>query len=271
MFGYFKMDADCPTAIGEHYKKYYCFLCRALEKYYGQLSRCLLSYDVALLLLLFAEEEFLSPVPKINCFRKSPQLKHSLTETIAQQIATLHVLLIAAKLDDDIRDEGSFTAKAAQAAAALPIAKAKKTDPLMWQIIKEEYIALREQEKKNDSLDRLEQRFSRMMVRIGTECFGLSDPAKITALDFAARWLYFIDAVDDLDDNRKKNTFNPFYGCGSFYELKNQQYMDLSAHFQQLYQNVSKLAGADNAQVLNYILFNKVPTETIHVLLKERA
>ena len=38
MFGYFKMDADCPTAIGEHYKKFYCFLCRSLEKYYGQLS-----------------------------------------------------------------------------------------------------------------------------------------------------------------------------------------------------------------------------------------
>ena len=271
MFGYFKMDADCPAAIGEHYKKYYCFLCRALEKYYGQLSRCLLSYDVALLLLLFAEDQFLSQVPKINCFRKSTQLKQSLTETIARQIATLHVLLIAAKLDDDIRDEGSLAAKAAQTAAAIPIVRAKKTDPQMWQIIKEEYIALREQEKRNDSLEGLEQRFSRMMVRIGTERFGLSDPTKIMALDFAARWLYFIDAVDDLDDNRKKNTFNPFCGCGSFHKLKNQHYMDLSAHFQQLYQNISKLPGTENAQVLNYILFNKVPTETIHVLLKERA
>lgn len=271
MFGYFKMDADCPTAVGEHYKKYYCFLCRALEKYYGQLSRCLLSYDVALLLLLFSEEGFLSQVPKIGCIRKTPQLKQSLTDAAAKKIATLHILLIAAKLDDDIRDEGGFVAKAAKTAAAGHIAKAKKTDPKMWQIIKEEYIALHELEKQNGALEALEQQFARMMVRVGTERFGLSDPEKIAALELAARWLYFIDAVDDLDENRKEGTFNPFVGCGSFRELKNRRYLELSAHFQQLYRDVKKLPGEENALVLNYILFTKVPTETIRVLLKERA
>lgn len=271
MFGYFKMDADCPTAIGEHYKKYYCYLCRSLEKHYGQLSRCLLSYDVALLLLLFSEEGFLGQVPKIGCFRKTAQLKESLADPVALQIATLHILLIAAKLDDDIRDEGSFAAKAAQLAAAGHIAKAKRVDPEMWQIIKEEYINLRQLEKENRSLEELEACFARMMLRVGTERFGLRSADKLAALELAAKWLYFIDAVDDLDENLKEKTFNPFTGCGSFAQLKNRQYPELSAHFHQLYQAVRKLPGADNAQVLNYILFTKVPTETVRVLLKERA
>ena len=271
MFGYFKVDADCPLDIGEHYKKYYCFLCRALEKYYGQLSRCLLSFDVALLLLIFAQEDYLSEIPKIHCFRKGKPLSQALTDDIAKKIATLHILLIAAKLDDDIRDEGGMLSKAAKTAAAGHIAKAVKNDPQMWQIIKGEYLMLHELEKQNATLDALEKQFSRMMVRVGTECFGLSDPDKINALDFAARWLYFIDAVDDLDENRKENTFNPFSGYGSFHVLKNRNYMELSNHFRQLYDKTVELPGNDNAKVLNYILFSKVPTETIRVLLKERA
>ena len=270
MFGYFKMDADCPTAIGEHYKKFYCFLCRSLEKYYGQLSRCLLSYDVALLLLLFTEEGFLSQVPKIGCLRKTPELKQSLTEEVSRKIATLHVLLVAAKLDDDIRDEGSFAAKAAQLAASGQISKAKKTEPEMWEIIRDEYIALRELEKQNAPLDALEQQFSRMMVLVGARCFGLQDPQRLKALDFAARWLYFIDAVDDLDENLAEKTFNPLASFGSFRDMKRLHYRELAAHFQQLHSQATRLAGADNAQVLNYILFTKVPTETIHVLLKVR-
>ncbi len=271
MFGYFKMDADCPREIVEHYKKYYCFLCRSLEKHYGQLSRCTLSYDVALLLLLFSEEGFLSDINKIHCFRKCSQLKSALTEENSLKIATLHILLIAAKLDDDIRDENSFLAKTAKTVVSGHIAKAKSREPLMWQIIKEEYMALHELEKEKAALEALELQFSRMMVRVGTECFGLSDPSRIAALDFAARWLYFIDAVDDLDENIKEQVFNPFSAHESVDVLKNKKYLELSKHFDQLYGHVIMLAGKENARVINYILFTKVPTETIRVLLKERS
>lgn len=216
------------------------------------------------------EEGFLSQVPKIGCLRKTPELKQSLTEEVSRKIATLHVLLVAAKLDDDIRDEGSFAAKAAQLAASGQISKAKKTEPEMWEIIRDEYIALRELEKQNAPLDALEQQFSRMMVLVGTRCFGLQDPQRLKALDFAARWLYFIDAVDDLDENLAEKTFNPLASFGSFRDMKRLHYRELAAHFQQLHSQATRLAGADNAQVLNYILFTKVPTETIHVLLKVR-
>ena len=74
-----------------------------------------------------------------------------------------------------------------------------------------------------------------------------------------------------MDENRKENTFNPFSGYGSFHVLKNRNYMELSNHFRQLYDKTVELPGNDNAKVLNYILFSKVPTETIRVLLKERA
>ena len=197
-------------------------------------------------------------------------MKQSLTEEVSRKIATLHVLLVAAKLDDDIRDEGSFAAKAAQLAASGQISKAKKTEPEMWKIIRDEYIALRELEKQNAPLDALEQQFSRMMVLVGTRCFGLQDPQRLKALDFAARWLYFIDAVDDLDENLAEKTFNPLASFGSFRDMKRLHYRELAAHFQQLHSQATRLAGADNAQVLNYILFTKVPTETIHVLLKVR-
>ena len=75
---------------------------------------------------------------------------------------------------------------------------------------------------------------------------------------------YRIGGVDIFDKETDVNVLRKNVG------MKRLHYRELAAHFQQLHSQATRLAGADNAQVLNYILFTKVPTETIHVLLKVR-
>ncbi len=271
MFGYFRVTSQCPKTIHDHYRKYYCFVCRALEQYYGEASRCLLSFDVTVLLLLFAREGYLDKVPKIWCFGKPEQLKEALSHPIARKIATLHMLLIAAKLDDDICDEQSIAAKALQTTFFLQLSKAKRADPHMWEIIRTEYATLRDMEHQNASLEQLEQQFADLMLRLGRECFQLEDAGRLTALELASNWLYFIDAVDDIDENRKEGSFNPLAQYGSVAELKNRHYFTLAEHFQGLYQNLQALPAGSNADVIQFVLQGVIPTETMRVLLKERA
>ena len=60
MFGYIKLDDYSPKRYQEHFKKNYCFLCRALDYHYGLFSRLFVSFDVTFFVILFSEEDFVA-------------------------------------------------------------------------------------------------------------------------------------------------------------------------------------------------------------------
>ena len=66
MFGYFKLDKECPTKLFSQYKKYYCFLCRTLGKHYGVAARFTLSYDIAFLAMLVTDASLLKEINKVS-------------------------------------------------------------------------------------------------------------------------------------------------------------------------------------------------------------
>lgn len=272
MFGYFKLDKECPSVLFSQYKKNYCFLCKSISKHYGQLARFTLSYDVAFLLMVVSEETFLDNIKKIHCVKSDTQLKTLLKYKKARDVATVNILLSAAKLEDDIYDENSLSAKIIYMILRKAINKAKKYSPDMWDIISEEYSAIRCLENNNAELEQLEKQFSNMMTRIAKECFGLSDNYSISVLDVASKWLYFIDAVDDIDDNLSDGTFNPFAKYGSFTRLKKGKYIDLINHFNELYtilpyKNNHKTL---NMQTIDRVMFWGLPEATVRVLCKQR-
>lgn len=271
MFGYFKLDRECPREIFNDYKKYYCFLCRALQRYYGPLARFTLSYDVAFYLILVSDDAYLGQIKKVSCLNREEALSQALENPLSREIASLNILLSAAKLEDDILDEQSFSSRAISLLLGGSIRRAKKNAPHMWQIISGEYAALRELERQKANIQALEECFARMMVRLAKECFGLADQERIAYLNTAARWLYFIDAVDDIDENLKEGTFNPFAEYGSFRELKNHHYIWLTEHVRWLYASTPRQTPTGmNGLITNRILFRGIPDATVRVLTRRR-
>ena len=271
MFGYFKLDRECPREIFNDYKKYYCFLCRALQRHYGLAARFTLSYDVAFFLILVADEGYLDKIKKVSCLKSDDALRQALEHPISQTIAALNILLSAAKLEDDIQDEQSISSRVISMILSSAIRRAKKREPLMWEIISGEYAALRQLEAQNAGLQALEECFSRMMLRLAGECFGLTDPQRLSCLQTASRWLYFIDAVDDVDENLKEGSFNPFASYGSFAKLKNHHYRFLTDHMRGLYADVPRQPPTGmNRLIVNRILFRGIPDATVQVLTKRR-
>lgn len=53
MFGYFRFNQlFASPKLKNVYKNYYCGTCFALEYNYGEIARCILSYDVVILALI---------------------------------------------------------------------------------------------------------------------------------------------------------------------------------------------------------------------------
>ena len=237
MFGYFVLDKKAPDRLRKLYKKNYCYLCRSLGHHYGLSSRFMLSYDVSLFLILVTKFEYLNNVGEIKCTNKNGRLTYNYEHSEA--IAALNLLLVCAKCDDDIIDEKSKKAKLLKFFLGRKFKKAKKLNPLMWDIIKNGYEGVRVLENNNSKLEDLENAFSNMMVRIAKECFNLEDPFKLNSLKLLSKWLYFIDAVDDLDKDIRYKRFNPLKMIAdSNYDLKNRKYLFIANHIKELYEGI---------------------------------
>ena len=234
------------------------------------MARFLLSYDVTLLLLLFSDVSLTENLGKIKCIGTSECLNTAISAPLLRKAATLNVLLVAAKIEDDIKDEGALKAHVAKRLFSFQISRAIKKDPQMWGILLEEYEQFRLLEKNKASLEDLEDHFSHMMARLAKECFEVTDEKRLAVLDAVAKWLYFIDAIDDLDEDLAKNNFNPFSEYGAFSELKNTAYLWLGVHYGNFYRKVLPLNGGENTMAVNRILFYGLPETTIRILTARR-
>lgn len=232
MFGYVKLDKKAPTALKQTFRKHYCFLCHALGKYYGQLSRFLVSFDVTFCLMLFAEDSYLKEIGRIKCLSGSEPLNTALNEELAKKIAAFNLTLVAAELDDNIRDKDTAYAKIAYGLLKGQFKKIKKDFPLLWDTVNHGYDQMEEIEKRNGSLDEMENCFADIIESVAVNCFSVTDEGVLSQLKFVAKNLYFMDAVDDLDKDIQKGKYNPLKQYGSKKNLIYSNYNHLSEHIQ---------------------------------------
>lgn len=271
MFGYMRLDSRCPHNLRKHYKKYYCYLCRSLDKHYGITTRLLLSYDVTFFMLFCADKDMLSKVDKIPCVRNTPELSSSLSSDLGRKCAAMNLLLVSAKLDDNILDDGSTLARVIKLFFHRPIKKATKDYPDLAANINDGYAQFRNLEAANASIDELEDGFAHMMTTILTSPFGIEDSTRVNTLSAASRWLYYIDAVDDLDKDIKDGGFNPLGSYGSFANLKNNHYTEVFEHLKEIFADCGiKDSHETNDVIINRLLFYSIP-ETTSKILRRRA
>lgn len=271
MFGYFRFyNQYSHYATRKVYKNYYCGLCFALEKHYGQLSRMLLSYDVTVLALALHAH----PNPgcdKLRCSGQK-QCKATFFDTPDwKKLAAVNILLAAEKFRDDIADEGSAKAKLGNFLFRKSIRKARKDFPEMDRAIHEGYTAIQAAEKENRDVLEIGQLFGNMMTGILDVGFSVT-PTVRQYVHEISRWLYFIDALDDYDEDLKRGRFNPIAEAGvSFSTYRLTRIGELSQILTSLYRHHSDLCaaledGTRESQILQSILTDSIPAVTASVL-----
>lgn len=201
------------------YKAVYCGLCNALGKNYSPLSRFILSYDATFFCMLhmsvdagacqgYAQKRCpFNPLKKCAVCMDSDKLNFW---------AAASIILGYYKLKDDMEDSGAL--KKIRAAIFLPAfklmrKKAARIYPFIENCAARYIKAQREVEQKNGFVpDEAAEPTAIMMRDLFAE---LSNDVKQRRIlshigYFTGRWIYFTDAVDDLEHDYKYGDYNPF-------------------------------------------------------------
>ena len=236
MFGYIRTDTpELRVRENEYYRAVYCGLCRAQGKCTGQCSRMTLSYDMVFLALVrLAVSGEIPAIKRAGCiahpFRKRNYLDYC--ESLAY-CADVSALLVYGKTADDLKDERG--SKRLKALAIKPIAKRMRKKALQRYAELDKLIEVGLRRLSEIEEERLES------VDIPADCFGelLGDllsyglPEKESRIlknigKHVGRWIYILDAADDLKEDLKRNRFNPFVCLYGNQMLTEEQKRDIS-------------------------------------------
>lgn len=270
MFGYIKLDKKCSKSIKTIFKKNYCVLCRSIEQNYGQLSRFMLSFDVTFMMILFSNQHLLESVEKVHCFKNRKTFKTLCSNEIIKKCAALNLAMAQAELLDHINDDKSFLAKTLLFIYKRPFRKVKNEYPDMWKRLMESYSRFDEYEKANRPLEDLENLFSNLITSIALKDFNIKDIYTLRILSYVSKWLYFIDACDDLDKDIKSSSFNPLKKYESCHKLFCENYAYISKHINEIKDGLSIENIPDaNRYVVNRIVFWGLPESTLKVIQRK--
>lgn len=218
MVGYIKAyKPELKVKDYEAYKGIYCSLCKQLRKSYSPFAQLFLSYDLAFLLVLKMAISSECPSFKVKRCHYNPLVKCNCCDNEEIVLcADLSIIISYYKVKDNIRDSKTLEKMAMY--LLLPIItlmhnKAKRRIPDFEKAIAD---AMSEQakieENEHTTIDKAAEPTARALSAIFT--MRESDAEQKAVLErlgyMLGRWIYIVDAVDDLQDDIKNNTFNPF-------------------------------------------------------------
>lgn len=222
MFGYVRpYKAELLVREYEQYKAIYCELCRELGKSFGIGARFILSYDCTFyaMLALSLTDSIVKGEKKrctVNPMKQCSYLSSEGEEY--KKAAGLSVLMTYHKLKDNVADETFFKSMAARIGKLLiskKYTKAKRLYPEMEEIISNAMQGQLEAEKNNSkSIDRCCEPTAKMLSQLFQQLACEKNTVQTTVLRefgyYLGRWIYTMDAADDLADDISSKSFNPF-------------------------------------------------------------
>lgn len=223
MFGYIKAHVpELKVKEKDFYNAVYCGLCRSMGRRHRLFSFSL-SYDFVFLALMRMSVSDEKPeFGKTRCiahpFKKRLYLKENSALTYAASSAAL---LLYCKLLDDIAD--SKKTKKALLSVFLPsakkLARKKCESDQLEQDVRNDLERLSETEKNGAvSVYVPAEIFGSLLGKIFS--FGL-DPVPLARCFYEfgfhiGKWIYIIDALDDIDSDLKTGNYNPFIVSGEY-------------------------------------------------------
>ena len=235
MFGYVTpLKPELKIREYESFKSYYCGVCMHIKDGFGNIPRMSLNYDMTFLGLLLDglhEEERSFKIQRCiaHPLKKKPMIVNNKALAYA---AAMNVSLVYYKLLDDVADDRSMKSKVSSIILSPYKSKFNRNVTIINDIIEENLKLLSElEENKNfTSIDEIANPFSLIVAKIlelYPETFeGDCQDIRYELYDLGyalGKWIYLIDALDDLKEDMEKKKFNPI---NFLYNKENKSYDD---------------------------------------------
>lgn len=215
MFGYVRPSVqDLPEGELDRFRTMYCGLCHTLSRRYGQAARFILNYDFTYLAILLSDRT----AGKENagrCYTSPIRKRPYLESTAAMELAADESVILAYwQLRDGVEDHAWAAGLKYRAGARLlesAYRKAAAFRPAFDQAVRRQLQMLSALEKEKDpSMDKAADTFA---VLLSSAAEGVEEPVRRRVLEqilyHLGRWVYLIDAADDLKKDAECGNYNP--------------------------------------------------------------
>lgn len=216
MFGYIiPYKSELKVREYDLFKAYYCGLCKTLGREFNQVVRLGLNYDLTFLALLLSSiDDNKETITREACIANPVKKKYIINANRAILYASnMSIILTYYKLMDDWKDEKSIKSLIATIPYVSPLSKTNKIFGRKADSIKAylDKFTLLEKNKCN-KVDEIADVFGKLMEEISVPDYIEDIKAERTLKWIGynlGRWIYILDAFDDLESDIKNNSFNP--------------------------------------------------------------
>ena len=216
MFGYIRpVQGELKVKDLGKFKACYCGLCNALRRNYGVPARFILSYELVFLAMLLWDPDEPPQMKRGRCIASPLRKRCYCSGTNAlDTCAGYSVILTYWKLRDSVTDEPFFRSIPYRLASLAIRGAYKKASEEFQEFdckVSEKIKSLAEHELSDEqSLDRAADNFSQILTAAAPE--QLPDTIRRPMLELLyhlGRWIYIIDAFDDIKDDSGAGRYNP--------------------------------------------------------------
>ncbi|WP_346884494.1 DUF5685 family protein [Clostridium sp. UBA4395] len=231
MFGYvtpYKMELKIKDY--EMFKAYYCGLCISIKNNFSNLCRMTLNYDMTFLGILldsleYSKHKYVVTKCIAHPIKKRPKV---IDNRALDYAAFCNVSLVYYKLLDDYNDDNSLNKKFISMYIKKFINKSKEDLSPILVNIEENIKKLSFLEKSEEiiSIDELSDPFASLTAFIVSYYYkdeNFYDELYNLGYNLG-RWIYIIDAFDDLKEDMEKHKFN---AINKAFNIENLSYEDL--------------------------------------------
>ena len=215
MHGYVRPPlGTLPQAEAERFRRAYCGLCHTLGQRYGLGERFILNYDFTYLAILLSDGE--EPPPAWGRCPVSPLRRQAYQpQTPALALAADESVILAYwQSRDGVADHGvvkGLKYRAGSAALWGAYRRAAEARPGFDQAVRQQLsILARLEADKCPSLDQPADAFAALLAGAAAE---VDDPIRRRVLEqilyHLGRWVYLVDAADDLKEDAASGNYNP--------------------------------------------------------------
>lgn len=261
MFGYITINKD-ELKIKDYnrYQSYYCGVCRSLKNNYGFSGQMTLTYDMTFLgILLSALYEDETEAIKRRCVTHPVKPHEEISNIYTDYAAAMNILLTYYKLKDNWEDERSLKSNAFAAILKSAYKKAYKEFTRQARVIEECISMQQEYEKNNEqSIDNVSLPTATMLAEIfDMKQDEWSKPLRRMGF-FMGKYIYILDAYDDLTKDIKKNNYNPLIAHKDEAEFKGNCERMLVMVAAECSKAFEQLPILENADILRNIIYSGI-------------
>lgn len=267
MFGYIRpQKPELLVREWTRYRSVYCGICKQISRAYGQLPRLAVNYDLTLLgvLLLSLTDNQPSDEPDsciLNPFVKKPIVHGG---PVVELCAALAVMLAWYKAADQIRDDHPARGHVWKIIFSHAHRKAARQYPAYERAIRDHLGELAAIESgppdktAAESFGKLLKQIFQMGSSLVVEDERMRQAIGLIGQDFG-RWIYLMDAIDDLESDCNNGNWNP-YSILDLETARGQAEVDLTELEQSLDRTAALLPYCRDGNLVANIVIQGLPS-----------